>query len=62
MGDDPDIKIAKFLARQAELEARRAAALASPPEWRWSRDGWGAWSGRRTPGLPAEPATNEREE
>lgn len=45
MGPKTDVEIAKFLARQAEEEAQRTESPATTSEWRWSRAGWGDWSG-----------------
>jgi hypothetical protein len=55
MGRKPDVEMANFLARQAELQARREASPALSSEWRWSRSGWGDWGAdRKRP--EAEPA------
>jgi hypothetical protein len=56
MGPTRDVEIAKFLAEQAEAEAKREAGEAAAPEWRWSRTGWGEWGGR-PPELSADALT-----
>ncbi len=56
MGPTRDADIAKFLAEQAENEAKHAKSDAAIPEWRWSSDGWGEW-GAKPPPLSAEAMT-----
>lgn len=64
MGPTRDVEVAKFLAEQAETEAKRADSEAAAPEWRWSRTGWGEW-GEKPPELsaaaamPPEPNTDD---
>jgi hypothetical protein len=54
MGSKSDVELAKFLARQAENETRRAESPASS-EWRWSSTGWGEWGAER---IKADPCPN----
>lgn len=60
MGSGSDVELAKFLAEQAEKDARPVDDAVAAAEWRWSSTGWGVGGAQKRPA--AEPCDDTKRE